>query len=35
MTSYSSANEVLTGLWLGNIIDSQNKKFLKKNRCSY
>ena len=30
MTSYSSANEVLTGLWLGNIIDSQNKKFLKK-----
>ena len=30
MTSYSSANEVLTGLWLGNIIDSQNKEFLKK-----
>jgi dual specificity phosphatase 12 len=29
MTSYSSANEVLTGLWLGNIIDSGNKKFLK------
>jgi len=29
MTSYSSANEVLTGLWLGNIIDSENKKFLK------
>jgi len=30
MTSYSSANEVLPGLWLGNIIDSQNKGFLKK-----
>lgn len=29
MTSYSSANEVLTGLWLGNIIDSKNIKFLK------
>jgi hypothetical protein len=29
MTSYSSANEVLTGLWLGNIIDSQNKRFLR------
>ena len=29
MVSYSSANEIITGLWLGNIIDSKNKQFLK------